>query len=62
MFFKTHSFVGVFEVVCVICTLFENINFSDYLQLAFVHPTASYSFSLDSDEQLRSDSYSPWKH
>lgn len=34
------------------CTLFENINFADYLQFASVHPPASYSFNLDNADQL----------
>lgn len=44
--------MGLFEVICVFCTLFENINFSDYLQFASVHPPVSYSFNLDNAEQL----------
>lgn len=49
----------LFEVIDVVCILFENINLADYLQFAFVHPTVSYSFNLDNDEQLHVDWYSP---
>lgn len=51
----------LFEVIYVVYTLFENINFADYIQFAFDHPAVSYSFNLDNDEQLHIDSYSPWK-
>jgi len=39
-------------VIYVFCTLFENINFADYLQFASVHPSVSHSFTLDNTEQL----------
>lgn len=58
-FSKTHSFMCLFEVIYVVCTLFENIKFANYLQFAFAHPTVSYQFNLDNDEQLHIDSYSP---
>lgn len=49
MFFKTHSFLGLFEVIYVIFTLFKNIHFVDDLQFSFVHPTVSCSFTLDNE-------------
>lgn len=51
-FFFPKTILWASEVIYVFCTLFENINFADYLQFASVHPRVSYSFNLDNAEQL----------
>lgn len=51
-FFKNNNFVGLFEVIFVFCILFEKINSADYLQFDSVYPPVSYSFNLDTAEQL----------
>jgi len=53
--------MDLFEVIYVVCTLFESMNFSDYLQSASVHPPVSYSFKLDNAEQLHVELILPMK-